>query len=172
MPKTFPKQHFATASGDFNSVASLNFCTKCLSHLCCVANPRAGLEHRSLMAARRSQVSVGEVRQSLATGSSCDWEIFPVQGRRKRFKCCFKVEVPPLGLGALPALGVEPFLAKFKSVPCSFVQLEQGPKCWGFLPHVTEEWSLLSQHTSGLCLLFTWKYWVWGEAWLSLYRGK
>lgn len=32
MPKTFSKQYFATASGDFTSVASFNFCTKCLSH--------------------------------------------------------------------------------------------------------------------------------------------
>lgn len=124
MPKTFSKQYFATASGDFNSVASFNFCTKCLSHFYVWQTPLQPWSTRALWLPRRSQVFVGEVRQFLAADFSCDWEIVPIQWRRKGFKCCLAdPESPclklllmshPSGLGALSALGVEQFLAKFK----------------------------------------------------------
>lgn len=83
MPKTFSKQYFATASGAFNSVASFNFCTKCHSHFCVWQTPVQPWSTGALWLPSRSQVFVGEVRQSLATDFSCDWEIVPVKWRRK-----------------------------------------------------------------------------------------
>lgn len=111
MPKPFAKQYFATASGDFKSVASFNSCTKCLSLPCLWQSPG---QPWSLVAAHEEPGVCGGSEAISGNRFQLGLRDPSSSVRKERLKCCLaepespclKVSLlsPPSGLKTLSAL--------------------------------------------------------------------